>query len=326
MFRIKVFREQFELGQAFRISRGAKKEAKVIRVQVELNGVSGQGECVPYQRYNETLDSVEEQVARLELPEQPESARNLLGSCLPPGAARNALDCALWDLQAKMTGKPAWELTGLGQPMPVETAFTLSLDTPEVMNRQAEVHSSRKLLKIKLGGPQDRDCLLAVHAGAPESTIIVDANEGWSVEDYEALADVLAECNVGLLEQPFPAEKDDALSRLSRPVPVCADESCHTTADLAGLRSKYDCVNIKLDKSGGLTEAIRLKNKASREGFKIMVGCMVGTSLGMAPALLLTKDACYVDLDGPLLLKEDRVHGLVYEGSTVTGYNPELWG
>ena len=284
--------------------------------------VSGRGECVPYALYGETLESVEAQVRSL--PEM--VSRSALADLLPPGAARNAVDCALWDLEAKQAGRRVWELAGLAAPVPMVTAYTLSLDKPEAMQASAAENAFRPLLKIKLGTPDDMPRLEAVRAGAPESKIIVDANEGWSAEVYTDLAPHLQRLGVEMIEQPLPAGEDGMLGEIARPVPVCADESAHDRASLPGLKGKYDMVNIKLDKTGGLTEALALREAALAEGYAVMVGCMVGSSLAMAPAVLVAQGAAVVDLDGPLLLAEDREVPLSYEGNAVHPSEPALWG
>ncbi len=319
---IEVTADVFRLAQVFTISRGSRTEAKVLTVRITDDGVTGMGECVPYARYGETLESVTAEINGL----SGRLTREALYGLLPAGAARNAVDCALWDLEAKRSGKSAWELAGLAQLKPEITAYTLSLDTPEKMRAQAAEHSFRPLLKIKLGTPDDMPRLEAVRAGAPDSTIIVDANEGWSAEVYADLAPHLVRLGVALVEQPLPAGEDDALIGMDRPVPVCADESCHDRASLAGLKGKYDVVNIKLDKTGGLTEALALRDAALAEGYDVMVGCMVGSSLAMAPAMLVAQGAKIVDLDGPLLLAEDRDAALVFDKAGVHPPSRELWG
>ena len=319
---IEVSRDVFRLAQVFTISRGSRTEAKVLTVRVSDGTHQGWGECVPYARYDETLESVEAEIAGL-----PNAFdRTKLMDLLPAGAARNAVDCALWDLEAKRAGKRAWDLAGLPVPGPEITAYTLSLDTPEKMQAQAAENAFRPLLKIKLGTPDDMPRLEAVRAGAPNAKIIVDANEGWSAEVYADLAPHLVRLGVALVEQPLPAGEDDALIGMDRPVPVCADESCHDRSSLPKLKGKYDVVNIKLDKTGGLTEALALKAAAREAGFGIMVGCMVGTSLAMAPAILVAQGAAVVDLDGPLLLAEDRVPPLVYDDRGVHPSHSDLWG
>ena len=319
---ISVTPDVFKLAQVFTISRGSRTEAKVLTVRVSRGGVTGWGECVPYSRYGETLESVTAQIEGL-----PEGiSRQDLQFALPAGAARNAVDCALWDLEAKAAGKRVWELLNLPRPEPMITAYTLSLDTPEAMRAQAAKNAYRPLLKIKLGTPDDMARLEAVRAGAPATPIIVDANEGWTAEVYSELAPHLVRLGVGLVEQPLPVGQDEMLAEIARPLPVCADESCHDRASLAHLGGKYDIVNIKLDKTGGLTEALALRDQARAEGFGIFVGCMVGSSLAMAPAVLVAQGAQYVDLDGPLLLAEDRVAALTYDAQGVHAPAPELWG
>lgn len=319
---VSVTRDVFKLAQVFTISRGSRTEAKVLTVRIEENGVSGWGECVPYRRNGESLESVTAEIEGL--PERFDRA--MLQELLPPGAARNAVDCALWDLEAKQAGKRVWELAGLPEPGPEITAYTLSLDAPRKMRAQAKKNAHRPLLKVKLGTPKDLRRLEAVRAGAPEATIIVDANEGWSAEVYADLAPHLVRLGVALVEQPLPAGEDDALLGMARPVPVCADESCHTRESLAALKGKYDVVNIKLDKTGGLTEALALREAALAEGYKVMVGCMVGSSLAMAPATLVAQGAMITDLDGPLLLAEDRPQPLKFDESGVHPPDAVLWG
>lgn len=319
---ISVKAETFRLAEVFTISRGSRTEAKVLTVQVTDGGVTGWGECVPYARYDETLESVAEEIAGLPA----EFDRAALQELLPAGAARNAVDCALWDLEAKRAGQRVWDLAGLPAPGPELTAYTLSLDTPEKMEAQAAKHAHRPLLKIKLGTPDDMPRLEAVRRGAPEAKIIIDANEGWSAAVYADLAPHLVRLGVALVEQPLPAGEDEALIGMERPVPVCADESCHDRASVPGLRGKYDVVNIKLDKTGGLTEALALRDAARAEGYDVMVGCMVGTSLAMAPAVLLAQGAMVTDLDGPLLLAEDRDAPLAYDAAGVHPPEARLWG
>jgi L-alanine-DL-glutamate epimerase-like enolase superfamily enzyme len=294
----------------------------VLTVRATRAGVTGWGECVPYARYGETLDSVTAQIEGL-----PDGIdRVTLQDALPAGAARNAVDCALWDLEAKAAGQRVWQLAGLPRPGPQITAYTLSLDTPEAMRAQAAKHAHRPLLKIKLGTAEDMARLEAVRAGAPATPIIVDANEGWTVETYADLAPHLIRMGVKLVEQPLRADDDDMLAEIARPLPVCADESCHDRHSLPALKGKYDVVNLKLDKTGGLTEGLALKKAALAEGFGLMVGCMVGSSLAMAPATLVAQGAAFVDLDGPLLLAEDRPHPLRFDEAGVHPPEPELWG
>ena len=314
--------EIFPLAHVFRISRGARTQAEVVTVTIEKDGVTGRGECVPYARYNETLESVIKQVESLPA----DIDKETLQDTLPPGAARNAVDCALWDFECKKRDQRIWKIAGIQVPEQKITAYTLSLDEPKNMFKQAEKNSNRPLLKVKLGTPNDMPRLEAVRKGAPNSEIIVDANEGWDAELYSQLAPELVRLGVKLVEQPLPANKDDDLIGLPRPLPICADESCHDRKSLEKLIGKYDFVNIKLDKTGGLTEALQLKDKALEAGFKIMVGCMVGSSLAMAPATLIAQNATFVDLDGPLLLAHDRRHGLLYDQSWVHPPVKDLWG
>ena len=319
---IDVTRDTFKLAQVFRISRGARTEAKVLTVRISDGAHVGYGECVPYARYDETLESVEAEIRGL-----PSCfGRDELQGLLPAGAARNSVDCALWDLEAKKAGVPVWQLAGLPEPGPEITAYTLSLDEPEAMKKQATENAFRPLLKIKLGTPDDMPRLEAVRAGAPNARIIIDANEGWSAEVYADLAPHLVDLGVELVEQPLPASEDMALLGMERPLPVCADESCHDRSSLAALKGKYDVVNIKLDKTGGLTEALKLRDAALAEGYQVMVGCMVGSSLAMAPATLVAQGAMVTDLDGPLLLAEDRDQPLNFDADGVHPPEAALWG
>lgn len=320
--KLTVVPESFRLAETFTIARGSRDLAHVLAVSAEDGDAAGRGECVPYARYGETLDSVSAAITAL-----PDTTmRAFLQDALPPGAARNAVDCALWDLEAKQANRRVWELAGLPKPSPVQTAFTLSLDTPDRMRDAAARHAHRPLLKIKLGGEGDMARLEAVREGAPSTEIIVDANEAWTTGLYAELAPHLVRIGVTMVEQPLPAGADDMLAEIARPLPVCADESCHDRASLDALRGKYDMVNIKLDKTGGLTEALALKAAAQAAGFGIMVGCMVGSSLAMAPAVLVAQGVAVVDLDGPLLLAEDRVPPLAYDGAGVHPPERELWG
>jgi L-alanine-DL-glutamate epimerase-like enolase superfamily enzyme len=319
---ITVTRDCFALARTFTISRGSKSEAQVLTVRVTRGGVTGWGECVPYARYGGTLDSDTALIKAL----QPGINRADLQQALPPGSARNAVDCALWDLEAKLAGCRVWQLAGLTELRPVPVAFTLSLDTPEAMREQAREHAHRSVLKIKLGTPDDMPRLEAVRAGAPHATLIIDANEGWTPEIYTELAPHLIRLGVALVEQPLPAGADDMLAEIARPLPVCADESAHDAASLVALKGKYDVVNLKLDKTGGLTEALAARTEVARLGLGLMVGCMVGSSLAMAPAVLVAQGAAYCDLDAPLLLSQDRATPLVYSARGVHPALPALWG
>jgi L-alanine-DL-glutamate epimerase-like enolase superfamily enzyme len=325
MPRLSVRIERWPISGSFVISRGAKTEATVVVAEVSDGDVTGRGECVPYARYGETPESAVAALEDLGTAIEEGLDRSGLQRRLPPGAARNALDCALWDLAAKRAGKRAWELTGLPVPQPVTTAYTLSLDTPEGMAAAARA-VKYPLLKLKLGARGDTDRVLSVRAARLDARLIVDANEGWRPENLEENMEACAAARVELIEQPLPAAEDGVLATIKRIVPVCADESLHDRASLASIKGKYDAVNIKLDKTGGLTEALALANEAEHAGFTIMLGSMVSTSLGVAPAMLLASRARFVDLDGPLLLAQDRSPGLVYEGATVFPPEPALWG
>ncbi|MCC5993738.1 MAG: dipeptide epimerase [Rhodobacteraceae bacterium] len=319
---LSVTEDRFALAEVFTIARGSRSHADVLRVTLAREGVQGQGECVPYARYGESMALVRAQIDGL----APDITRDRLQTALPAGAARNAVDCALWDHEAKRHGRRVWDLAGLAAPAPVVTAFTLSLGSPETMEAAARRHAHRPLLKIKLGTADDMPRLEAVRRGAPDTPIIIDANEGWSAEIYADLAPHLLRLGVAMVEQPLPADADDMLGEIARPLPVCADEACHDRASLPALRGKYDMVNIKLDKTGGLTEALALRDAARMAGYKVMVGCMVGSSLAMAPAVLVAQGADIVDLDGPLLLAEDRTPPLIYDAQGVHPPLPALWG
>jgi len=325
MPRLSVRIERWPISGSFVISRGAKTEATVVVAEVSDGDVTGRGECVPYARYGETPESAVAALEGVSKAIEEGLDRSGLQRRLPPGAARNALDCALWDLAAKRAGKRAWELTGLPVPQPVTTAYTLSLDTPEAMAAAARA-VKYPLLKLKLGARGDTDRVLSVRAARLDARLIVDANEGWRPENFEENMEACAAARVELIEQPLPAAEDGVLATIKRIVPICADESLHDRASLASIKGKYDAVNIKLDKTGGLTEALALANEAEHAGFTIMLGSMVSTSLGVAPAMLLASRARFVDLDGPLLLAQDRSPGLVYEGATVFPPEPALWG
>jgi len=329
---LSVRHERYPIRGAFTISRGSKKEAAVVVVELSATTADGReirglGECVPYARYGETADGV---VAAIEARAPAVTAgmdRLALQAAMPAGAARNALDCAFWDLACKATGLPAWRLAGLPEPVPLATAFTLSLATPAEMGRAARDAAAMPLLKLKLGGgAEDIERVRRVRENAPNSRLIVDANEGWTIGQLALLAPELAALGVALIEQPLPAGQDAALAGFASPVPLGADESCHGIDGLAGLRSRYSVVNIKLDKTGGLTEALRLKAAAQAAGFGVMVGCMVATSLSMAPAFLLARGADFVDLDGPLLLARDREPGIAYDGAFMSPPPAALWG
>jgi L-alanine-DL-glutamate epimerase-like enolase superfamily enzyme len=318
--------ERWPIAGTFTISRGTKTEAVTVVAEVSLGGHTGRGECVPYPRYGETPEATLVALQAMREPLQQGLDRQALQAAMPPGAARNALDCALLDLEAKASGRRAWDLLGRPAPLPCVTAYTISLASPEAMAAATAKAAHRPLLKIKLGGDGDGSRIAAVRQAAPKSELIVDANEAWTSGNLEQNLAACAEAGVTLVEQPLPAGQDEALKRIKRPIAVCADESVHDRASLDGLRGRYDAVNIKLDKTGGLTEALLMADAAQALGLEIMIGCMVATSLAMAPAMLLAQQARFVDLDGPLLLARDRDGGLRYDGSLV--YPPEaaLWG
>jgi len=318
--------EQFPLKNPFVIARGVKTEAVVVVATLRQGFYTGRGECTPYARYGESVENVIGALESARGAIEAGADRAALQFLLPAGAARNALDCALWDLDAKIAGVPAYQLAGLHRLAPCVTAFTLSVGTPESMAEAAAQAADRPLLKIKLAGEGDAARLKAVRAAAPEAELIVDANEAWDPKNLDANFAACAEAGVALVEQPLPADHDSALAGRSWPIPVCADESVHARHGLAALRERYDLINIKLDKTGGLTEALALADEAEKLGFGLFIGCMVASSLAMAPALLLANRARFVDLDGPLLLAKDRPEGLRYDGSTI--YPPEraLWG
>jgi len=319
--------QTWPLAQAFAISRGIKTEAHVVVVTLIQDGAVGRGECVPYARYGESVESVLAEVDRVADTLRAGADRSEIQEMLAPGAARNAIDCALWDLEAKRSGAPVWRLAGLEKsPVALTTAYTISLGSPEEMARSAAANAHRPLMKLKLTGAGDLERVAAVREAAPATALIVDANEGWSIDMVEPFSAALARLGVELIEQPLPADRDEALASVVHPVPICADESAHSRAGLAALVGRYDAINIKLDKTGGLTEALALKDAALLAGLDIMVGCMVGTSLSMAPAFLLAQGARFVDLDGPLLLGRDRDEGFRFDGSIMHPPQAALWG
>ena len=318
--------ETWSLARTFTISRGSRTEAKVVVVELAEDGIRGRGEGVPVPRYGLDAEAVVTQIESQRSALEAGLTREELQERLAPGPARCALDCAFWDLEAKLSARPAWDLAGLDAPLPVVTALTVSLDTPERMGEAAAEAADYPLLKIKLDGEAVLERVTAVREAAPEARLVVDANEAWTPESLPEVLPRLAELGVEMVEQPLPADADRDLARLQRSVPLCADESCHDSATVEGLEERYDMVNIKLDKTGGLTEALKLKAAAEARGLGIMVGCMIGTSLSMAPAMLVAQGAAVVDLDGPLWLKEDRGEGLVFENGLVHPPSAALWG
>lgn len=324
--RLTVTCEKWPLAKAFNISRGAKSSAEPVVATIARDGLIGRGECLPYARYGETVEGVAAAIRALASKIQSGMDRSILQNELPAGAARNALDCALWDLEAKESGRRVWQLAGLAEPAPLTTAYTIGLDGPDAMGSAAYAERHRPLLKIKLGREGAVARVAAVRAGAPEARLIVDANEAWTPEMVEPVGEALADLGVEAIEQPLPAGADEALAKLSCPIPVYADESCHDRAGLSRIVGRYDGINIKLDKAGGLTEALALRREAESAGLGIMVGCMVATSLSMAPAMLLAQGAAIVDLDGPLLLACDRENGMHFAESRIFPPGVALWG
>ena len=325
MLTIDAREETWPLDKPFRISRGTRTETRVVVVTLTDGQHSGRGEGVPIKRYNQSPASVLAEIESIK--SAPNLHREQLQKLLPPGAARNAVDCALWDLEAKISGKRAWELADISIAPEVETTFTISLDSPEAMAAATQAATNLPILKLKLGGDHaDVTRVEAVREAAPKVRLLVDANESWTPDHYLRVVPSLVEFGVELIEQPFPADANNVLETLDHPIPVCADESCHTTADLPGLKKRYEVVNIKLDKTGGLTEALLLADGARRAGFKLLIGCMVCTSLGIAPARLLAGAADWIDLDGALLLSRDREHGLAYGNGKIGLPSRQLWG
>ncbi|WP_340151109.1 N-acetyl-D-Glu racemase DgcA [uncultured Sneathiella sp.] len=318
--------ESWPIRGSFRISRGAKTAAEVVVVEITENGITGRGECVPYAHYDESIRSVLGQVTSIRDYINDGLTREGLLTVMPSGAARNAIDCALWDLEAKKSGKTIAKLAGIPAPGPTITAYTLSLDTPEKMGEAAKAQSHRPLMKLKLAGAGDVERVAAVRKAAPKTRLIVDANEAWTADMMREYCPKMADLGIELIEQPLPAGEDSVLGDMDRPVPICADESAHDTATLDDVAELYDYINIKLDKTGGLTEALLLAEAAREFGLGVMVGCMLGTSLAMAPAMLLGSFARFVDLDGPLLLEKDREHGIRFDGSVMHPPSQELWG
>ncbi|MGR5339868.1 N-acetyl-D-Glu racemase DgcA [Vibrio astriarenae] len=320
-----VYRNSWPIRGSFTISRGSKTQADTVVVELESEGFVGRGECVPYARYGESVESVEAVLTELIPKLESGMSRDALQKVLPSAAVRNAIDCAMWDLECKLKGCSVWQLLDI-TPEPVETAFTISIDSPKAMEKAASQNAFRPLLKIKLGGEDDIERLKAVRKGAPESKIIIDANEAWTPELYQQILPELIELDIAMIEQPFPANDDEALSLLPRPIPICADESCHDRETLSKIVGRYDMINIKIDKTGGLTEGLLLKEQAEQSGLKVMVGCMLSSSLSMAPAFVLAQGADIVDLDGPLLLSEDIEDGFVFTDNEMLPFTSKLWG
>ena len=326
-YSLNIHIEAWPLVGAFRISRGTRKVSDVLMVEVNDGNYVGRGECFPYARYGEDTDSVQKQLNSVRSEIEDGLDRQTLLNVLAPGAARNAVDCALWDLEAKRAGARVWDLADLPEPEPVTTVYTLGVDDPAIMGERARENSNRPRLKLKMTGDgADLERVRNIHKNAPNARLVVDANEGWSIEQYLEYAPQFKQLGVEMIEQPLPSTDDEQLRGVDRSIPVCADESCHDSATLPALIGKYDMINIKLDKTGGLTEALNLRDAALKQGLGIMVGCMIGTSLAMAPGILVAQEAAIVDLDGPLLLAEDRVPGLSFTGSIIHPPKACLWG
>ena len=326
-YSLNIHTEAWPLAGAFRISRGTRRVSDVLMVEVNDGNYVGRGECFPYARYGEDIDSVQKQLNSVRSEIEHGLDRQALLNVLAPGAARNAVDCALWDLEAKRAGVRVWDLADLPAPEPVTTVYTLGVDEPAIMGERARENSGWPRLKLKMTGDgADLERVRNIHKNAPNARLVVDANEGWTIEQYLEYAPQFKELGVEMIEQPLPSTDDEQLSGVDRPIPVCADESCHDRTTLKSLVGKYDMINIKLDKTGGLTEALNLRDAALKQGLSIMVGCMIGTSLAMAPGILVAQEAAIVDLDGPLLLAEDRAPGLSFTGSIIHPPETRLWG
>lgn len=318
--------DRFPIAGSFTISRGSKTEVVVVTAILSDGVHSGHGECVPYARYGESVDGVAARISAQADLFAKGGGRAEIAKAMPPGAARNALDCALWDYEAKASARRAWDLAGMAEPSPMTTCYTISLGDPETMEKAARKAADRPLLKVKLGGDGDTERIAAVRRGAPDARLVVDANEAWTEENFAVNAAACAEAGVELIEQPLPASNDATLENLHSPVLLCADEIAHTSEGLEALARRYQAVNIKLDKTGGLTEALAMAQAAKSNGLEIMVGCMLASSLAMAPAMLITPYARWVDLDGPLLLAEDRSPALHYEAGKIYPPQSALWG
>ena len=314
-----VKKEEFPLLVPFKIAHGTRDVSELIYVRIIEDGYIGEGESCPYNRYGESCESVLDQIEGIR--SQIESGISIeeLQNIMPAGAARNAVDCALWALEAKKQGEAVWEIANLPKPKMVKTAYTISINEPHIMEQEAlEKKDIYPIFKIKLAGDgKDKDRMCAVRKSAPINKMVVDANESWNKDIYKECIDMCQDLGISMIEQPFISYKDNKLQDLDKPITVCADESCHTCQDLDGLIGKYDMVNIKLDKTGGLTEAIKLVKKAKELNFQIMVGCMISTSLGILPAYYISQLVNFIDIDSPLFLAKDR-NFLHYDGANVS--------
>ena len=326
MLVLNAHHESWPIAGTFTISRGSKTSCETVVAEISDGAFIGRGECVPYARYDESVESVLAEIAAVSGAIAEGASRADLQNLMPAGAARNAVDCAMWDFEAKKTGTPVWQLAGLAAPQSLETAYTISLGTPDVMGAQAGDNKHRPLMKLKLTGEGDVDRVAAVHQAAPNTRLIVDANEGWTVDQVEPFSTDLKRFGVEMIEQPLPAADDAMLANVAHPIALCADESAHACADFHKLVGKYEMINIKLDKTGGLTEALKLRDMARAEGMQVMIGCMLAGSLAMAPAMLVGQGAEVVDLDGPLLIAKDRADAIDFQGSIMMPASPKLWG
>jgi len=325
MYEVTVRPKSWELSKPFKISRGTEYESEVIWCEISDGDYAGRGEAAGVTYGRETIESITAEVNDVAGQIRDGITREELQQLMSAGGARNAVDCALWDLEAKRSGKTVWEMIGW-QPKPVTTVYTVGMDDLDVIQNDAAAHSDCPILKVKVGIGDPIEQITAIRKGAPQSSIVIDANQGWVVADLERYSESLKELGVTMIEQPMLAADDEALRGYDSLLPLCADESCSTSADLERLAGLYSMVNIKLDKTGGLTEALALAEQALEMGFDLMVGNMLGSSLGMAPAFVIAQKCKVVDIDGPLLQKEDCDHAMHYENGNVSVFDPALWG
>jgi L-alanine-DL-glutamate epimerase-like enolase superfamily enzyme len=325
--RLSVGIRHIALKQPFRVSFGTLAGFDVVEVRAEQDGATGRGECCPMSIYGQSADSTRREIEKV-IPaiERGELDRAALLGALPARSARNAIDCALWDLEAKLAGRTIWDLAGLHAPASIPSDTTIGILTPEETAAAAARLGDAPMIKLKLGGPRDLDCVHAVRAALPNVPLFVDANCGWTLEQLNAIAPALARADVFMIEQPLPAGRDAALDGYNRAVPLCADESCHDRGDLDRLRGRFDYVNIKLDKTGGLTEALALAEEARAQGFRLMIGCMIGSGIAMAPAYVVASLCDVVDLDAPLVVRDPADAALPHDGRRLHAFAPSLWG